>query len=64
MVENDRAFGRLGRFGTLHVITPDAILVCPRDKTQQIRDVVDALKDAGRSEHIRHVKGDSDESGS
>ena len=46
------------------IATPDAILVCPRDKTQQIRDVVDALKDAGRSEHIHHAKGDSDESGS
>ena len=32
------------------VETPDAIMVCHKDKAQDVKAIVDALKDAGRTE--------------
>lgn len=36
------------------VATKDAVLVCPQDRTQDIRLIVDALKESERSERLHH----------
>lgn len=36
--------------------TADAVLVCPRDRAQDIRQVVDKLKTDDRSEHLHHTR--------
>ena len=38
------------------VVTKDAVLVCPRGRAQEVREVVERLKAAGRSEHELHTK--------
>lgn len=38
------------------VATRDAVLVCPRDRAQDIRQVVDRLESAGREEHRDHAR--------
>lgn len=38
------------------VATADAVLVVPKDRVQDVRDVVERLKAAGRSEHESHPK--------
>jgi mannose-1-phosphate guanylyltransferase/mannose-6-phosphate isomerase len=42
----------VGLDGVVVVGTDDAILVAAKDKVQEVRQIVDALKAAGRSEHL------------
>ncbi|MDO8662440.1 MAG: mannose-1-phosphate guanylyltransferase/mannose-6-phosphate isomerase [Candidatus Omnitrophota bacterium] len=35
--------------------TPDALLVCGRDKTQEVKNLVRALKNSNRKEHLAHL---------
>lgn len=37
------------------VDTPDATLVCPKDKAQDVKLIVDELKKSKRTEHVTHV---------
>jgi mannose-1-phosphate guanylyltransferase len=32
------------------VDTPDALLVCPRSRTQEVKQIVDTLKEGGRTD--------------
>ena len=34
------------------VDTPDALLVCPRDRAQDVKKLVDSLKERGNSAHV------------
>ena len=34
------------------VDTPDAVLVCPRDRAQEVKQLVDQLKDSGELSYI------------
>lgn len=36
--------------------TPDALLVTKKDQTQRVREVVDALRERGATEHIHHTR--------
>ncbi len=38
------------------VETPDAVLVCPRDQVQDIKTIVQQLKDQGRAEPVSHSR--------
>ena len=49
-----RLVAALGLRGMLVVETADALLVCPRERTQEIRVLAERLARAGRSEHILH----------
>lgn len=44
----------VGMEDTVVVDTPDALLVCPRDRAQDVKDVVTRLKAAGREEAALH----------
>jgi mannose-1-phosphate guanylyltransferase/mannose-6-phosphate isomerase len=35
--------------------TPDALLVCHKEKAQDVKKIVDSLKKSGRKEHIVHI---------
>ena len=54
-----RGGGRLiaaaGLEDVIAVETPDAILLVKRGESQRVRDIVDALKERGGSEHVEHV---------
>jgi mannose-1-phosphate guanylyltransferase len=45
-----RLLAVLGMPDTVVVDTPDAVLVCPRSRSQEVKAVVDALKAAGRTD--------------
>jgi mannose-1-phosphate guanylyltransferase len=34
------------------VDTPDAVLVCPRDRAQEVKQLVDRLKESGELSYI------------
>ncbi len=51
-----RLLATVGVEGLVVVATKDAVLVCPRDRAQDIRAVVDRLAAAGREEHKLHTK--------
>ncbi len=47
---NDRLVAILGLEGFVVVDTPDALLVCPEDRSQEVRRVVELLREKGREE--------------
>jgi len=47
-----RLVAGLGLRGLLVIDTPDAVLVAPRDRAQEVKAVVDALRDEGRDDLI------------
>ncbi|MBI5893484.1 MAG: mannose-1-phosphate guanylyltransferase/mannose-6-phosphate isomerase [Deltaproteobacteria bacterium] len=49
-----RLIATIGLKDTVVVDTPDATLVCPKDKAQDVKKIVDELKKHGRDEHIIH----------
>lgn len=51
---NNRLIGTLGLNNTIVVDTPDALLVADRNRVQEIRDVVDQLKQTAREEQHYH----------
>lgn len=51
-----RLIATLGLEDTVVVDTPDALLVAPRSRVQDVRRVVEAIKAAGRQEHLFHRK--------
>ena len=47
----DRLVAVLGMADVVVVDTPDAVLVCPRDRAQDVKGVVDALKERGETRY-------------
>ncbi|MEJ2697190.1 MAG: mannose-1-phosphate guanylyltransferase/mannose-6-phosphate isomerase [Candidatus Sulfobium sp.] len=50
-----RLIATVGLDNTVVVDTPDATLICDKDRTQDVRQVVDELKKKGAEELIEHV---------
>ncbi len=50
----DKIVALVGMASTLVVDTPDALLVCARDRAQDVRQAVDRLKESGRDEATVH----------
>ncbi len=50
IVSRDRLVSAVDVEGLVIVQTPDAVMVCRRDKAQNVRAIVDALREAGRTE--------------
>jgi len=42
----------IGLEGMIVVDTEDALLVCPRERAQEVRDLVRKLKESGREEYL------------
>ena len=51
-----RLVAALGLEDIVIVDTPDAVLVAPRDRVQDVKRVVDKIKSDGRQEHVFHRK--------
>lgn len=51
---NHRLVAAVGVDDLVIVETADAVLVAHKDQTQQVREIVDQLKEQNRSEHIMH----------
>ncbi len=50
----DRAIATIGLQGMVIVDTPDATLVCPKNRAQEVKDIVGTLKKKGFSEQESH----------
>ncbi|MBI5560889.1 MAG: mannose-1-phosphate guanylyltransferase/mannose-6-phosphate isomerase [Deltaproteobacteria bacterium] len=55
IIGSDRVVATIGLKDMILVDTPDATLVCPRDRTQEVKEVVDVLKKRGYAEHESHI---------
>lgn len=53
---HSRLISTVGVSNLIVVDTPDALLICSRDHTQKVKEVVDRLKDEGRDEYIDSTK--------
>jgi mannose-1-phosphate guanylyltransferase/mannose-6-phosphate isomerase len=53
-ISGDRLLAAIGVNDLVVVSTPDAVLVAPRDRCQEVRGIVKALNDAGREEGRHH----------
>ncbi|MEW6008452.1 MAG: mannose-1-phosphate guanylyltransferase/mannose-6-phosphate isomerase [Candidatus Omnitrophota bacterium] len=51
----NRLIATIGLEGLVIADTPDALLVCDRHKSQEVRKLIDDLKSLRRKEHIRHL---------
>lgn len=51
---SDRAVATIGLKDMIIVDTPDATLVCPKDRAQEVKEVVNAIKKKGFIEHQEH----------
>ena len=51
-ISSDKLVAMLGVSDLIVVDTPDAILVCDRERAQEVRRVVEVLKERGRDELI------------
>ncbi len=49
------AIAAVGLEDLIVVATKDAVLVCDKNKTQDVKEIVDQLKASGRDEHISHT---------
>ena len=47
-----RLVATLGLEGFVVIDTPDALLVCPKDQAQAVRDAVDRLRAQGLEEYL------------
>ena len=52
----DRLVAVLGMEDVVVVSTADAVLVAPKGRSQEVKAIVDRLKDEGRDEHETHVR--------
>jgi mannose-1-phosphate guanylyltransferase/mannose-6-phosphate isomerase len=53
---DDRLLAVLGVEGLVVTVTADAVLVCPRERAQEVGDLVKRLKAEGRNEHQAHAR--------
>jgi mannose-1-phosphate guanylyltransferase len=51
-VENGRLVALLGLQDVIVIDTPDALLVCARDRAQDVKKLVDELKARGATEYL------------
>lgn len=51
---SDRVVATIGLKDMIIVDTPDATLVCPKERAQEVKEVVGALKKKGYIEHMEH----------
>jgi mannose-1-phosphate guanylyltransferase/mannose-6-phosphate isomerase len=51
----ERLLAAVGLEDMIVVDTPDATLICPRDKAQEVRTIVDILKKKGAKEYATHT---------
>lgn len=49
-----RLVATIGLSGMVVVDTPDATLVCPKDRSQDVKAIVEVLKKQGAPEHLEH----------
>jgi len=56
VISESRLTAVLGHDDAVVVETPDAVLVTNKASAQDVRKLVDKLKDAGREEHIQHQR--------
>lgn len=52
---SDRLVATIGLKDMIVVDTPDATLICPKERAQEVREVVAVLKEKGYGEHDVHV---------
>ncbi|MGH7229250.1 MAG: cupin domain-containing protein, partial [Nitrospiraceae bacterium] len=50
-----RLVATIGLSGMVVVDTPDATLICPKSRSQDVRKVVEILKEQGAPEHLEHL---------
>jgi len=50
-----RLVATIGLSGMVVVDTPDATLICPKDRSQDVKQVVEILKRQGAPEHLEHL---------
>jgi len=50
-----RLVATIGLSGMVVVDTPDATLICPKDRSQDVKKVVEILKQQGAPEHLEHL---------
>lgn len=50
-----RVVATIGLSDMVVVDTPDATLICPKDRSQDVKQVVDILKRQGAPEHLEHL---------
>ncbi|TNF54609.1 mannose-1-phosphate guanylyltransferase/mannose-6-phosphate isomerase [bacterium] len=55
LYSGDRLVAAVGLDNMIVVDTPDATLICPRDKAQEVRKIVDILKKRGAKEYAMHI---------
>ncbi|MBE9528497.1 MAG: mannose-1-phosphate guanylyltransferase/mannose-6-phosphate isomerase [Proteobacteria bacterium] len=55
LVGSDRLLATIGVEEMIVVDTPDATLVCPKSRAQEVKDAVDVITKKGYSEHSHHV---------
>jgi mannose-1-phosphate guanylyltransferase len=48
----DKLIAAVGVENLIVIETGDAILICPLDRSQEVKDMVDALKAKGRNEYL------------
>jgi len=51
----DRLIATIGLKDLIIADTPDALLVCDKQKTQEVKKIVEKLKSGNRKEHITHL---------
>jgi mannose-1-phosphate guanylyltransferase/mannose-6-phosphate isomerase len=56
LYSGDRLVAAVGLKNMIVVDTPDATLICPRDKAQEVKKIVDILKKRGAKEYATHIK--------
>jgi len=52
VVARERLVGVLGLDGVVVIDGGDTILVCPRDRVQEVKKIVQTLKDRGRTDLV------------
>jgi mannose-1-phosphate guanylyltransferase/mannose-6-phosphate isomerase len=58
VIGSNRVVATIGLKDMIIIDTPDATLVCPKDKAQQVKEVVNILKKKHYSEHKVHITVD------
>ncbi len=54
ILASERVVATIGLEGFILIDTPDATLVCPKERAQEVREVVSVLKNRGWAEHETH----------
>lgn len=52
---DNRLIATIGLSDMVVVDTPDATLICPKDRSQEVKKIVEILKKQGAPEHVEHL---------